>query len=108
MSRTPVGARVGAIVAASVEEVQLLGYGVYEGDFVPDKDARGGMVRSAHRIGIQTPRIRLDSGAVVYGCQCHWGPQQEIKDFIGDRTVVLTTLEESFPEDFESKDSSPA
>lgn len=108
MSRPAVGARAGAIASASVEEVRLLGYGVYEGDFVPDATTKGGLAKLAHKHNLPTPRIRLDDGTQVYGCQCYWGSEQEIKEIIGSRVVVQTTLEEVFSEEPESGDSSPA
>jgi len=73
-----IGDRVGAILSAEGSTVRLLGYGVYEGDFIPEEGigGHGDMIREA---GIKNPRIKLDSGKTVYGCECWWGPEATIK-----------------------------
>ena len=75
------GTRVGALWAANKQLVQLLGYGVYEGDFVPES-AAGDIAEVAREIGDPNPRIRLDNNQVVWGCECWWGPEEEIKQQI--------------------------
>ena len=66
--------RVGALVGAKDGIVEFLGYGVYEGDFVPPKEAGG------FNLGIPNPRIKLDNGDIVYGCECWWGGEKEFKE----------------------------
>lgn len=78
MSKSNIGDRVGAILSASEEEIQFLGYGVYEGDFIPE-EAVGDLASIAVEAGITNPRIKLDNGSVVYGCECWWGPENAIK-----------------------------
>ena len=51
----------------------LFGEGVYEGDFSPE-EAAGGLAEICREAEMNNPRIRLDSGEVVYGCECWWGP----------------------------------
>jgi hypothetical protein len=101
MSKTPVGARVGAIASANDTEVHLYGYGVYDGDHEPPlapgetQEARDAGLKKLVDAGLvpadfkfTNPRITLDSGAVVWGMQCYWGPEAKIRAFIGDRKVV--------------------
>jgi hypothetical protein len=78
-----VGIRVGAILKANKDVVHLLGYDVYDGDLTggPFKD-------------VPNPRITLDSGEVVWGCECWWGSEEKVKESIGTRTVVLTSITE--------------
>ena len=84
------GDRVGAILGASGGVVEFLGYGVYEGDFIiEDKSVRYDGER-------KVPRIRLDSGDVVWGCECWWGPEEEIQD-------KLTEYDEISPVDIIDK-----
>ncbi len=73
-----VGERVIAIRNADHGKriVYVYGYGVYEGDFPFDAEAAGNTVDVARAAGrISNPRIRLDSGAVVWGAECWWGPE---------------------------------
>lgn len=74
-----IGERVGAILGAKDGEVDFLGFGVYEGAFVPI-EAVGEIAEVLREEQIENPRILLDSGAVVYGCECWWGPQQQIQE----------------------------
>lgn len=85
MTKTQVGTRVGAILYADTQKVGLLGYGVYEGDFVPPVEAN----EMLSTLDITNPRIKLDDGRTVWGCQCWWGPEDKIKANIEGREVVI-------------------
>lgn len=75
-----VGERVGAIRDATPEKVFFFGYGVYEG-------------RKMHpQWGIENPCIKLDSGDVVFGIECWWGPEDKVRDSIGDREVEIVPV----------------
>ena len=112
-----IGDRVGAIRSADKDTVRLFGYGVYEGDHVRPDSVPGmfGTTAEARKMAIEVygpesqwtdiqrlafrrlcenPRIRLDSGDVVWGCQCWWGPEDEIKRAIGDRVVEIVPVPE--------------
>jgi len=74
-----VGDRVGAILGRTEEgETKFLGYGVYEGEGVPI-EAVGPIAEALVETKSTNPMIRLDSGSVVYGCECWWGPEDEVK-----------------------------
>ncbi len=93
--RHKVGSRVGAILGSKEKVVDFLGYGVYEGDFDPDKPedapravgAIADMGRQAAVIAAENniaylrrnPKIRLDNGKIVWGCECWWGSEEEVK-----------------------------
>lgn len=67
----PVGSRVGAILGTDADKPKTLnffGYGVYDGDL-----PNGPMGQ------FPNPRITLDSGEVVWGCECWWGAEERIK-----------------------------
>jgi len=70
--------RVFAILDARPDTnvVRLLGFGEHVGDAVPDVDA-GGVGPFLHDMGIRNPKIVLDDGTVVWGCECWWGPEEE-------------------------------
>lgn len=87
------GTRVGAVISANNQEVILLGYGVYEGDFVPDENAVGfgPLLRS---IGRTNPKIVLDSGDVAWGCECWFGEEDSLKTMIEDKLAHGAVLTE--------------
>ena len=70
------GDRVGAIQSATDQEVIFFGYGVYDGDI------------DHPELGFPNPRITLDNGRIVWGCECWWGAESKIKEMIGDRKVT--------------------
>jgi hypothetical protein len=88
MSKHEIGDRVGAILSANSTEVHLFGYGVYQGDEVPP-EGTGGMGALLREAGVKNPKILLDSGEVVWGCECWWGAEQKIVDCIKGRAVVI-------------------
>jgi hypothetical protein len=105
-NRTSVGDRVYAVLSATAAEVSLLGFGVYVGDEVPP--APMGITRAV--FGVATweefdrvvaedtdcqpnaaarptnPKILLDTGEVVWGAECWWGPEAAYAKFRGGRT----------------------
>ena len=104
MSKHEAGDRVGAILSADKDSVRFLGYGTYAGRKVPHKGA-GGMAGMMAEVGLTNPRIDLDSGEVVYGCECWWGSATKIEEMIGDREVIKTSIDAVRAE--HAKDESP-
>lgn len=104
---TPIGARVGAILAADAHKVQLLGFGVYDGPHEPPFGPMGmpfdeyaehlDAMKQAGQLPAdyvwKNPRITLDSGDVVWGCQCWWGPEESVRAKIAGRAVELVDLD---------------
>jgi hypothetical protein len=86
------GDRVGAILSADKDTVKLIGYGVYMGDEVPDEKA-GGFGKFLRGAGLLNPKILLDSGKVVWGCECWWGPEEETAKRIQGREVVNVDMD---------------
>jgi hypothetical protein len=82
------GDRVGAMLSAEPKgPILFLGYGVYDGDQVPPKDI------SPFGSSFPNPRITLDDGVVVWGCQCWWGDEEEIKANIAGREIVFVNID---------------
>jgi len=77
-----VNSRVGVILSADKKEVQFLGYGVYVGNEVPDETAIGMLPEMLRQENSPNPKIVLDNGDVVYGCECYWSAEDDIKQFI--------------------------
>jgi hypothetical protein len=71
-----VGDRIGAVLSMNVGTAKLLGYGTYAGEHVPEESV-GGMGKFLREHQIPNPKIELDSGEVVYGCE--WGPEEQVK-----------------------------
>ncbi len=110
VSRVKIGERVGAIASADDEAVKLYGFGVYEGEQEMGLDIPGlmgitgrEMIAEAREWGWpeeaieplhhQTnPRIRLDSGDVVWGCQCWWGSEEAARKAIDGRVVEVVPV----------------
>ena len=112
------GSRVGAISHAKDGIIYLFGYGVYEGDFPREGPGLFGMDAEKQRkeaeewarknapemteeqikefalLDIANPRIKLDTGKTVWGCQCWWGPEEQTKRYIGDNKVVPVDIDE--------------
>ena len=40
------------------------------------------------------PKIRLDSGKVVWGCECWWGPEEVVKKTLEGYIVVEVDVDE--------------
>lgn len=73
--------RVGAIQSMKDGVVYFYGYGVYLGDEIPPS----GML---HDLGISNPKIELDNGGIVWGCECWWGSEDKIKDRIEGLEII--------------------
>lgn len=76
--KTQLNERVGAFLSADKNTVKFLGFGVYEGEFVPI-EAVGVFAEALREYGATNPRIRLDNGDVVYGCECWWEGESEVQ-----------------------------
>jgi len=86
-----IGDRVGAIESANVAEVRIFGYGSYRGREVPPLGIIGPF---GEQMKWENPKILLDSGEVVWGCECWWAPEQKVKDAIGNRRITIVAPEE--------------
>lgn len=82
------GDRVGAISHGKNGVLYIFGYGVYEGDFVPET-AVGWMAEASREVGSTNPKIKLDSGKVVWGCECWWGAESVVKKRCADADEVV-------------------
>lgn len=94
-----IGSRVGAVSHTDDTSLYLFGYGVYEGEFVPEEGVGGfgELCREAKR---PNPRIRLDDGKAVYGCECWWSAEEEMKKTVKKAqsqgmTVVQVDIDEA-------------
>lgn len=75
-----VGSRVFAVMSADDETVFSLGSGEYVGDKKPEGFPR------------ENPCIHLDSGDIVWGMQCWWGPEERFEGWVKGRKVELVPV----------------
>lgn len=92
------GTRIGAVLSATDKQVEFIGYGTYEGEEVPDEECVG-MGPMLRAIGMPNAKIKLDSGETVYGCECWWSEEEELKQYIERRqseghTIINITVSE--------------
>ena len=90
---TKVGSRVGAILSGGEEGIKFLGYGVYVGDEVPEGAAGLGEELKEHAIA--NPKIELDDGSIVWGCECWWGPEEKIRETLEGQTVIEVSIDDA-------------
>lgn len=92
--RDAIGSRVGAISHVDIATVHFFGYGVYDGDHVPPADLPGwaGMLGE---INTPNPRITLDNGKHVYGCECWWGPEDKVRERIAGCNIIIVDIDEA-------------
>jgi len=96
-----IGDRVGAILGTDKgdEVIDFLGYGNYDGEHAP-VEAVGFMadcINDANKKApeiIKNPRIKLDSGSIVYGCECWWGGADAVKKHLEGKTVKLVDIDQ--------------
>jgi hypothetical protein len=72
--------RVGAILSSDEDgTVHFLGFGNYVGDEVPPDEGGSSMTGMLNEMSWTNPKIVLDNGDVVWGCECWWGPEEQVK-----------------------------
>lgn len=78
------GTRVYVVHAETAETVYVYGWGTHVGN----EEYPGGPGLCSK--GMKNPRLNLEKGGWVYGCECWWGPgtEAEIAGWIGGRKVV--------------------
>lgn len=91
------GARVVAVRDANDEEINIFGRGVYEGEFdapiAITAEEWAELKEGLGELHITNPRIRLDSGDVVWGMQCWWGDEETFDKWIEGRKVNVVPVE---------------
>jgi len=90
-----IGDKVGAFISTDPETKKLffLGYGIYEGDTIPSKEARGFLAEGLREYGRPNPTLKLENGDTVYGCECWWGAEARIKQQIEECQKAGYTIE---------------
>ena len=86
--------RIGAISHTDIDtnEVFLLGFGVYCGEEVPPPGIKF-LGMDANKFNIPDEKLLLDSGDIVWGCECWWGEESVIRESLKGKTVIEVTIE---------------
>lgn len=87
------GERVGALLDEADGVVRLFGFGVYVGDEVPHEKVagHGPWLREADA---PNPKILLDDGKDVFGCECWWGSEAKLRTLIAGKKVVQVDIDQ--------------
>lgn len=80
------GTRVGVVFDTDDHgNVAFLGYGIYEGEEMPPAEFKQ---------DIPTPKIKLDSGEILWGHEAAWyGVEDEVKKFLEGRNMIPVNVE---------------
>ena len=81
------GTRVAAVLDADDDEIRFFGYGIYIGDEVPPEDVKG-LAEYVREMGQGNPRINLDGGGYVFGCECWWMDELQFLEWAGLRKIT--------------------
>lgn len=83
--------RVTAAICVKNGKALIAGHGNYVGDVVPPPGVAL-MGIELHELGHKNPKIELDNGNVIWGCQCWWGPETKMaEEMTGLEIVELTS-----------------
>lgn len=85
-----VGDRVGCFLSVVRDKGLFIGWGTYVGDEVPPNEGLGSLTGYLAGERRSNPKIVLDSGDVVWGCECWWGPEDEI---IAERAKLAEVID---------------
>ena len=83
---SPQPRRIGAIRNADANTVYVFGFGVYSGDEIPPDDVPGPFGRLG-LLGVKNPKLVMDDGTVIWGCESWWGDEEKVLKAIGTRQV---------------------
>tara|TARA_S200002703_G_C3775790_1_gene238878 strand:- start:189 stop:509 length:321 start_codon:yes stop_codon:yes gene_type:complete len=90
-----VGTRVFAVLSANEDEVRLIGCGKYLGDLpISDADENVRLFGmspqevSEHAPDLCNPCLEMDDGTIVWGCECWWGPEDNMDEMTKGRKIV--------------------
>ncbi len=95
MPRHEIGTKVYAIYGSTeaTKTLKVLGPGTYVGNEIPTT-AVGWLAEAAVEGKMKNPKILLDNGDVVWGCECWWGVreggEQQVEAYKKDGWTIET------------------
>lgn len=95
MARVKHGERVGVILGSKPDgSLDFLGYGTYVGDEVPPDEGGGSMTGMLHEAQCTNPKLVLDNGDVVWGCESWWGSEESVRAKVASHVAGGGTVNE--------------
>lgn len=91
----PMGINAALTGAATWEEWDALMVADFVTDGMAEDEARKLVTASSGGFLKTNPKIVLDSGKVVWGCECWWGPEEKMRAEIAGRRVVDVDIDEA-------------
>ena len=91
---TQKGERVMTVSHSDGDRVFVFGEGVYVGNEPVGEEAAGVWAALARDAGAPNPKIELDCGKSVWGCECWWGPVEAAKSRLTGMEIVTIDIEE--------------
>jgi hypothetical protein len=76
------------MMSSNAKQIAFLGYGTLVESRIP-AEAVGFLAESLRELGRDNPTIELDSGKIVFGCECWWGPEDEIRKIVEKHPNVV-------------------
>lgn len=76
------GERVGAMLSRRGRALNLFGYGTYLGEQPVGKQAAGWIAKVVRGHKTTNPTILLDDGQLVWGCECWWGTEAQVRRLV--------------------------
>ena len=87
-----IGMRVGVFHSCTKDTLLLFGYGVYEADEVPPEGIFGPSGPMS-TLEMPLPKLRLDDGLIIWGCEAWWCPEAEVQAMAQGREVIRPKIE---------------
>lgn len=95
MSKPRIGDRVGTFLSIQNGVGQFLGFGTYIGDEVPPNEGPHSLTSLLSEMGQKNPKIILDDGEVVWGCECWWSGEEEAQILLSQNERVNVSIKEA-------------
>ncbi len=93
-TKLKVGDRFGAILTRREHLIFFLGYGTYDGHEIPPSYI-GGLGPLLNALQISNPKITLDNGKVIWGCECWWSSADIVQKLLDTHVVIDIGIDEA-------------
>lgn len=88
-----IGDNICAVLKADSKNVYVIGYGTYLGEEIPDKDITGQIATMLRNAKATNPKLEMEDGTIVWGCECWWGDVESAIEMMGGRKVIQVDME---------------
>ncbi len=88
------GDKIFAVTHGDDDNIYFLGFGVFEGEEIPEEGTVGMMASLLRMREQKNPKLVLDNGDSIWGCECYWGPADQFRSFANMRKIISTNVAE--------------